>query len=206
MQLKAATDAADARARFVYIDSGGEPRELTPRECEYLATSFDGADGGRPYIKSSYKSLTPDGISMHGFLERRHLPRQVRIPSPDAPAIRLRRRQMFAKGVGYATSLGSILIACVLGYLGFLVGSLTQWVLLRYAPRPLAIGAFLLVTFFGSAFYFVVGVLRPIFRERPRVFQFLAATTIWIGFLAGSVWVLWFHGEPSRILFTRAMH
>lgn len=203
MPLKAAADAADAQARFVYIDSGGAARELTPRECEYLATSFDGADGDRPYIKTGYNSLTPDGASMHGFLERKHLPRHVRIPSPDAPAIRLRRRRMFAQGVRYARTLASILAACLLGYFALLVGSFTQLVLLHYVPRQLVIGTFLLAAFFGSALYVVIGVLGPIFRERPRIFEFLAATTIWIGFLAGCVWVLWLQGDPERILLVR---
>lgn len=82
MRLQAARDAADARARFVWVDDDGSARELTADECRYLATPFEGADGGRPYIKSRYKARTPDG-RLGGYLERRMLPRGVVVRSGD---------------------------------------------------------------------------------------------------------------------------
>jgi hypothetical protein len=38
---------------YVHVEEDGSARELEPDELEYLATAFDGADGARPYIKSS---------------------------------------------------------------------------------------------------------------------------------------------------------
>ena len=84
MKYSEATDPADARARFVWVDDAGAPRELTPDEAAYLATSFDPTDGGRPYIKRRYDSLTPDG-RMRGFLERKHLPRKLARTLPPPP-------------------------------------------------------------------------------------------------------------------------
>ena len=63
--------------RFVYIEEDGSARMLTSDEINYLNTEFHSADGARPYIKQSYKQVTPDG-KVSGFLESRHLPRKIR--------------------------------------------------------------------------------------------------------------------------------
>jgi len=68
-QLRAAKNAADAFALFVYMNDDGSTRELLPDEAEYLATAFHPADGGRPYIKAAAASRTPDG-RLCGFLRR----------------------------------------------------------------------------------------------------------------------------------------
>ncbi|HEX2780002.1 MAG TPA: hypothetical protein VHM30_10910 [Gemmatimonadaceae bacterium] len=83
MRLQAARDDTDARARFVWVDDDGSARELTADECRYLATAFEGADGGRPYIKDRYRSRTPDG-RLGGYLERRMLPRGTVVRSTSA--------------------------------------------------------------------------------------------------------------------------
>lgn len=70
-------DAADA-SRYVWVDDDGSARELSIDEAEYLATEFLPFDGGRPYIKDSYKTRTPDG-RLRGFLERRALPLGVTV-------------------------------------------------------------------------------------------------------------------------------
>ena len=36
-----------------------------------------------------------------------------------------------------------------------------------------------------------------------RFLRFFAATAAWLGVLAGAIWVLWLHGDPSRILLLR---
>ena len=45
--------------RFVYVEEDGSARELSAEERDYLNTEFQGADGGRPYIKCWYRELTP---------------------------------------------------------------------------------------------------------------------------------------------------
>ena len=67
--------------RYVYVNPDGSARDLTPDEQEYLNTLFSGGDGGRPYIKFRYESLTPDG-RISGFLERRQLPARIEIQPP----------------------------------------------------------------------------------------------------------------------------
>jgi hypothetical protein len=66
---------------YVYVNPDGSARELTADEQEYLNTPFSGGDGGRPYIKLRYESLTPDGRIV-GYLERRQLPAKIKIQPP----------------------------------------------------------------------------------------------------------------------------
>lgn len=61
---------------YVYVEDDGSARELESDEIEYLATKFEGGDGNRPYIKSSYDQLTPDN-RMRGYLLRAQLPAGV---------------------------------------------------------------------------------------------------------------------------------
>ena len=64
--------------RFIYVREDGTARELIPDEVVHLNTDYKGADGARPYIKSTYGQLTPDG-KIWGYLSRRKLPRQIPI-------------------------------------------------------------------------------------------------------------------------------
>jgi hypothetical protein len=80
LHIRAAVNAADALARFVYIDDHGGAHELAPDDAEYLATAFHPADGARPYIKREYESQSPSG-SKRGFLERALLPSHVAVQS-----------------------------------------------------------------------------------------------------------------------------
>ena len=73
-----ASTAADAHTRFVYVEDDGSARELSHHQCAYLATAFEPFDGGRPYIKESYNARTPDK-RLRGYLERRKLPRRIRV-------------------------------------------------------------------------------------------------------------------------------
>ncbi|MGY6647582.1 hypothetical protein [Wenyingzhuangia sp. IMCC45574] len=61
---------------YVYIEVDGTVRELDDEEKNYLNHDFSPADGARPYIKSRYKSLTPDG-KIFGFIERRRVPKKI---------------------------------------------------------------------------------------------------------------------------------
>lgn len=81
--FRAAVDAEDARRRYVQIRDDGSAHELGPWDAAYLATDFHGGDGGRPYIKESYETRTPDG-RLRGFLERRQLPANV-VVQPYVP-------------------------------------------------------------------------------------------------------------------------
>lgn len=59
---------------FVYVENNGTVRELKNEEIEYLKEEFYPNDGGRPYIKTSYKDLTPDG-KISGFIYRIRVPK-----------------------------------------------------------------------------------------------------------------------------------
>lgn len=50
----------DNQFEYVYVDNNGSVRELYSDEIDYLKTMFSPTDGNRPYIKNSYKQLTPD--------------------------------------------------------------------------------------------------------------------------------------------------
>lgn len=71
---------------YVYVNNDATYRELTEDEKEYLQELFDGADGGRPYVKTRFWQLTPDK-KLHGFLARKRLPRglEERIPAERSP-------------------------------------------------------------------------------------------------------------------------
>lgn len=67
---------------YVYVEKDGSVRELHEDEKEYLLEEFSPMDSGRPYIKSSYRQLTPDK-QIHGFLRRRDVPRKIKIKAID---------------------------------------------------------------------------------------------------------------------------
>lgn len=63
---------------YIYVEDYGSARELDAQEREYLNTKFHGGDGNRPYIKTQYESLTPNGL-LRGYLRRRQLPKDIPI-------------------------------------------------------------------------------------------------------------------------------
>lgn len=63
---------------YVRVNIDGTVRELYNDEIEYLNEEFHPTDSARPYIKSRYKSLTPDK-KMSGFIQRNRVPRKVEI-------------------------------------------------------------------------------------------------------------------------------
>lgn len=65
------------RADYVVVENDGSIRDVTPDEQAYLEEEFEPTDSGRPYIKSRYGELTPDG-KIGGYLERRDVPRRLR--------------------------------------------------------------------------------------------------------------------------------
>ena len=68
---------------FVYVENNGNIRELKNEEIEYLKEKFQPNDGGRPYIKTSYKALTPDG-KISGFIYRIRVPKKITIEKDKA--------------------------------------------------------------------------------------------------------------------------
>ena len=62
---------------YVYVEDDGSVRDLTADDQAYLDQEFLPNDGGRPYIKASYRSRTPSG-SLGGFLERQKVPKDLR--------------------------------------------------------------------------------------------------------------------------------
>jgi hypothetical protein len=63
---------------FVHVELDGSVRELDETEQKYLQEEFLPNDGARPYIKTSYKQLTPDN-KMWGFIKRKRVPRGIKI-------------------------------------------------------------------------------------------------------------------------------
>ncbi|WP_422091608.1 hypothetical protein [Tenacibaculum ovolyticum] len=63
---------------YVHVNDDGTVRELYNDEVEYLNEEFHPTDGARPYIKSRYKSLTPDK-RMSGIIQRNRVPKKVEI-------------------------------------------------------------------------------------------------------------------------------
>lgn len=61
---------------YVMVKDNGCVRELDKEDQEYLTEEFHPNDGARPYIKSRYDQLTPDG-RIGGFISRRRLSRVV---------------------------------------------------------------------------------------------------------------------------------
>jgi hypothetical protein len=70
---------------FVYVENNGNVRELDNGEMEYLKEKFHPNDGGRPYIKTNYKQLTPDG-KISGFIYRIKVPKNITIEKEKANA------------------------------------------------------------------------------------------------------------------------
>jgi hypothetical protein len=68
----------EAGFEFVYVNQDGSVRELSPEERAYLSTEFSGGDGGRPYIKMSYRGRDGWG-SQSGFIPRRLVPPRLAI-------------------------------------------------------------------------------------------------------------------------------
>ncbi len=68
---------------FVYVEKNGNVRELKNEEKEYLKEEFHPNDCGRPYIKTSYKDLTPDG-KISGFIYRIRVPKNITIEKEKA--------------------------------------------------------------------------------------------------------------------------
>ena len=203
MRYQEARDPADAYERFVWVNDDGGTRELTPDECKYLATPFEAFDGGRPYIKEGYQSLAPDG-RMRGFLELRRLPRELHhrvrrngVAPPVPPPGLLNRRV-----VGHA--LGTIIAAAFTGYLAFITGAFVALQFMRPGYRGLGIVLFVAAAFACTLVYILVGPINLLLTaDSLRFLRFFAATAGWLGVLAGAIWVLWLHGDPSRILLLR---
>ena len=76
---------------FVYVNQDGSVRELSPAERTYLSNETSGGDGGRPYIKSSYKSRDGWG-SLSGFMERNKVPARIKV-SPVHPDFDARAKE-----------------------------------------------------------------------------------------------------------------
>lgn len=64
--------------KYVCVEDDKTVRELKDDEIEYLNTKFHGADSGRPYIKSSFWSKTPDK-KMGGYIRRSKVPWWIEI-------------------------------------------------------------------------------------------------------------------------------
>lgn len=65
---------------FVYVEVDGTARELHADERTYLETEFEGGDGNRPYIKSTYQDRDGRG-RLSGYLYRSQLPSDKSVKS-----------------------------------------------------------------------------------------------------------------------------
>lgn len=68
---------------YIYVNADGSARELHAGEREFLETPFHPADGGRPYVKSSYAQKNGWG-EITGFMRRSKLPHSIEVaPAPS---------------------------------------------------------------------------------------------------------------------------
>lgn len=63
---------------YVLVKDDGSVWELDEEDQKYLTEEFHPNDGARPFIKSRYKQLTPDG-KIGGYISRRRVPRRIKI-------------------------------------------------------------------------------------------------------------------------------
>jgi hypothetical protein len=68
---------------YVYVDEDGSVRELTAAEEEFVSAAVFPSGEVDRFIKTKYESATADG-RMAGYLQRRRLPRQIRVAPPAA--------------------------------------------------------------------------------------------------------------------------
>jgi hypothetical protein len=206
MKISAASDPADAFERFVFVMSTREVREIYESECKYLATPYEPTDGDRPYIKPSYDARTPDGGSMHGFLERRYLPPRTKVtPRPDPD--RFTRPRPFARARAiWAEKVLPLLVGAMIGYVAILAGAFLGLRFMQPDLHGLRTGVFLLAGFLGAMFYFVYCVVFVVVSTASaewRLLRLVAATAGYLGFFCGAAWVIWLHGDPARIILVR---
>jgi len=75
-----ATEAGQVPYPYTYVNHDGTARELHAAERQYLEQPFIPADGGRPYVKSTFDARDGWG-SVKGFLHRSKLPHGLFIES-----------------------------------------------------------------------------------------------------------------------------
>jgi hypothetical protein len=68
---------------YVYVDDDGSVRELTTAEEEFLSTAVFPSGEVDRFIKSKYESTTAEG-RMAGYLQRRRVPRKIRVAPSGA--------------------------------------------------------------------------------------------------------------------------
>jgi hypothetical protein len=85
----ASVDEAGAEPyAYIHVNADGSARELHAGEREFLETPFHPADGGRPYVKSSYAQKNGWG-ELTGFMRRSKLPPGIVVaPSPSENPLR----------------------------------------------------------------------------------------------------------------------
>lgn len=104
------------------------------------------------------------------------------------------------KSERFATPLISVLAPPLLGYAALLVGSYAALALVRVGQQPLAVALFVLALFPGSFRLFLSALGMGLTTEKGRFTQFAIAFAMYAGIFGGSAWVLWFHGDPARIV------
>ena len=100
--------------------------------------------------------------------------------------------------------MGTIFVAILVGYLALIAGSVVALQFMRPGYRGLGIVLFFVAAFLGTLFYILAGPINVLLTaDAWRILRFVAATAAWLGALGGAIWVLWLHGDPSRILLWR---
>lgn len=94
----------------------------------------------------------------------------------------------------------------MVGYLAFLVGAFIATSFRQPAIRGLDAVAFVFAVFFALVVYVLTCISIIVkFAERWGNLTLVASATGLIGFFSGAAWVLWLHGDPSRILLIRTI-
>jgi hypothetical protein len=80
--MVSAAEAAQTQYPYIFVNHDGTVRELHASERQYLEQAFMPADGGRPYVKSTFDACDGCG-SVKGFLHRSKIPDGLSVaPAP----------------------------------------------------------------------------------------------------------------------------
>jgi hypothetical protein len=99
-----------------------------------------------------------------------------------------------------AISLLSGLAAVFFGWVAFVVGSYAAWVLVQVGHQPLGVALFVLMLFPATAVLFLYALGTVLTADELRLTWFALAFAVYVGIFGGSGWVLWFHGNPARVV------
>lgn len=107
---------------------------------------------------------------------------------------------------GWTTLAGLVttVVPGLVGYLAVLIGSVVALQFMRPGYRGVGMALLVAAAFASLPYYLIFGPIPLLLTaDAWRLLRFLCVTALYIGVLGGAAWVLWLHGDPSRILLFR---